>query len=152
MGQVTFTNHYYLILAREASSEVESISYRRLESNEFANVYYRVNEPFGYRKRCLLQYESKNAGRTCNLPEMSRQVFYKYYELYHATDEIVQQIKVLRPIDLFYSLFQAYAHNFPQFLSAAKRVMPEVDSQHLISFCTQILVDSEGTYLYSRQL
>ena len=54
MGIMISTNYYYLVLTRPGYNETESVSYVRVESGQFCNIYHRTNDPFGYRKRSLL--------------------------------------------------------------------------------------------------
>jgi hypothetical protein len=63
----------------------------------------------------------------------------------------VQKIKILRLVDVFYSLFLAFSLKITELFREIKRIMPQVSPQELIGFCCQLLLDFEGAYLVTRE-
>lgn len=139
--------NYLVFLRSEAEPQTESYCYVEVGEGEGASTYCLSNEPLGQRKKALLQ--TVCWGQT--MDTLTHQVFYYPEEVLVATDSGAQRIKILRPIDVFYSLFQAYSQNFTAFLQAARKFIPEAALEDLIAFCWQMLADPEGIYFSSRE-
>ena len=124
-------NKRKIVLATEGSSTSEKVvrvtlneKYNKEEDNssEFY-LYAKKGNYIGYKKQSLIESEEASM-RSQDMYSLVQQVFYRPLELYYANDYLLQKIKILRPIDVFFTLFVNYRDNISMFFKYLKLVMP----------------------------